>query len=707
MSDGEAKAGSAPWGRLAVSVIAFAAPFALARVRLPVDHQKLAAGGAGEAPGLFALGVMPFLIGSVLVEVGALVTPDWAKLRYGAAGRLRLRVASVVIGLAVAALSARVIWGPLSADLADDKGALGIVIGGLTLGSLALFALAEIANRRGLVNGFVAVAAGGLLANDLGRAFGLLLSSSMPAGTGAGLAVMGAAKLGVFAATFLVLRSPAAKAGALPVAVPTPASGVAPLALAVGLLALPATLASLSGDKAGAFWIPSDLVHGLAGLALSIAGAILLSRLLHDPGRLATIALRARKDVAPREELEAEARARLRAAWLPTVAFAVVLFVAREATRRLAGFPLDVAALALFMGMVVDGVAEWKARSSFPGLTVVWSEHRPFAAEAVRSALAAREIAVHARGSATRTLLQFWGPFAPIEIAVAPDDAERAQKTAKRALRARTSAKQAEAVTAGEETPAEARSLAGLALLLGTLAVVVPSFSGWLVTKPPAGPKLEAGVFALSAVDDDLAEPFAGIPGALPTGVSLKPEAAAGGPEGEHSVTYARLVPSEGESLDHALARVKPWFDAVALPKGRRFGFGLIYEHNEVKDAIEAVGFRTYVLVDEPITTGADVLEATVVPPAPPDPKAPPEAAEEPMALVRISLGPAAADKLWTYTREHQDHRLAFVVEDRVVTAPVIQSEIKGGTLAITMGLGGRAASLAEARRLVKKLGGR
>jgi preprotein translocase subunit SecD len=74
---------------------------------------------------------------------------------------------------------------------------------------------------------------------------------------------------------------------------------------------------------------------------------------------------------------------------------------------------------------------------------------------------------------------------------------------------------------------------------------------------------------------------------------------------------------------------------------------------------------------------------------------------------VRVALGEAGAERFRAFTAAHVKRRLAIVVDGRVESAPVIQTEIPGGVVSITMGAGAPEEQQAQARRLADRLMGR
>ena len=67
---------------------------------------------------------------------------------------------------------------------------------------------------------------------------------------------------------------------------------------------------------------------------------------------------------------------------------------------------------------------------------------------------------------------------------------------------------------------------------------------------------------------------------------------------------------------------------------------------------------------------------------------------------VVIDLGPAGAERFRAFTASHVKRRLAILVDGVVESAPLIQSEIGGGHLSITLGRGAPEEQAVEAKRL-------
>jgi preprotein translocase subunit SecD len=143
------------------------------------------------------------------------------------------------------------------------------------------------------------------------------------------------------------------------------------------------------------------------------------------------------------------------------------------------------------------------------------------------------------------------------------------------------------------------------------------------------------------------------------------------------------LVIDEAEREAEALARIAP-FIASITPTGKRVVFGA----DEDSGAL-----RSYVLTGEPIVTAVNVADAFPV-----------RDEASGGASVRLRLDPEGTRRFADATREHIKRRIAIVVDDRVMSAPVVLTEIPGGQVSITMGMDDAAAQYRTAERLAAAL---
>lgn len=163
---------------------------------------------------------------------------------------------------------------------------------------------------------------------------------------------------------------------------------------------------------------------------------------------------------------------------------------------------------------------------------------------------------------------------------------------------------------------------------------------------------------------------------------------------------FVRVVPVEGETLGAALIRARTWAGAVAVPPGVEIAFGSWEEFDPDEGPPEQGGWRTYLLTGKTVISEHDIVDAMA--------RKQTDPYSTGGAFVSIELGPQGADRFAEATRAWTKRRIAIVVDQVVMSAPVVQSEIRGGSLQITMGAGDPEQRLAEAHRLAAALvGGR
>ena len=78
----------------------------------------------------------------------------------------------------------------------------------------------------------------------------------------------------------------------------------------------------------------------------------------------------------------------------------------------------DGVAASLTFGAAMDLVEEVQARRRLGALVAVWPVHRLYAVEPLRARLTAAGIPSHARALRFRTMLQFFGPYTPVQLLV-------------------------------------------------------------------------------------------------------------------------------------------------------------------------------------------------------------------------------------------------------------------------------------------------
>lgn len=193
-------------------------------------------------------------------------------------------------------------------------------------------------------------------------------------------------------------------------------------------------------------------------------------------------------------------------------------------------------------------------------------------------------------------------------------------------------------------------------------------------------------------------DPFATVADSqIPPGVEIRYENVPVG-EGQHlKRNFARLTLQDGETAAAGTARFQRWLSAIALPPGARFGLEEVGGASG-DDGIEPRALRTFVLAREPILRTDGVTDARAI-----------DAHDSGMDVyVAVTLAPDASQRFADATRAWTKRRIAIVVDDAITSVPLVVSEIRGGRISITMGVGDPAKKFEEAKdpaaRLVRSL---
>ena len=263
-----------------------------------------------------------------------------------------------------------------------------------------------------------------------------------------------------------------------------------------------------------------------------------------------------------------------------------------------------------------------------------------------------------------RRLLQFFGPYVPIDLMVPEKHAKRAEEILREVLVSRTAAKETNPIL-NEEARAKPRPIgaavvAALVLLAGLMLglTLVPE-------KTPPAPEKRAVSLAFVAVDDeraivDEASMKKLSQDQLPRGLRFAKEQVSVGPGRQAVREYAWLVRNESETMENARARLEAWTKTLALPEGDRVAVAEYLEYDEDNATYEHVGFRTYLLKGAPVLTEADVADASALP----------DSNGGSGWLVRLQFTPQGAARFESYTGENLKRRFAIVVDGMVMSAP-------------------------------------
>ncbi|MCK9463004.1 MAG: hypothetical protein M0R80_25560 [Proteobacteria bacterium] len=420
--------------RLAITIAAPFAAAALALIPIPgIDLELLKAMGVPSSPAtsIAALGILPFITASILVELACLVTRRGRRLRVsGFEGRRRMWRATAIVAIVASAVQAIGVSTYLaSAGLYLAPGALahGVTVATLAAGTSLLALIAGAASRHGLGNGFSALIAGGLVVE--------LFDSGRVAVSRCAIGDVGPIAILIFAAcaasvVYATVRAARRTAGS---GFRAPASGALPAAEAAAVLALPATLAGfgIPGAERIARILSPDGIPWLAVAALIGVGlAVLFSFVFHQPLRVAAVRARRLGEGTDLERETGLARGKLLAAsWRSSAYVAALLAAGFVAASVLGGAAaLDVLGIAIVTAVVLDARTEWAAWRAAGDWVPVWPEHRTYAADEALEALAAAGIDAVARAVHHRTLLQLFGPYVPIDILVRRGRADEARR---------------------------------------------------------------------------------------------------------------------------------------------------------------------------------------------------------------------------------------------------------------------------------------
>ncbi len=196
-------------------------------------------------------------------------------------------------------------------------------------------------------------------------------------------------------------------------------------------------------------------------------------------------------------------------------------------------------------------------------------------------------------------------------------------------------------------------------------------------------------------VVDDEATFLQAIPSSeLPEGISRGAETVSAG-EDHPSVQSTYLTATGDAGRERLAAYIDTLHDAGTIPDGRELLIGEAgtrYDDDEVAAGEENPQiWRTYTVHSRAEVTGDAIADAMVAN----DP-------QDGNPYVAITFDSSGAEAFERLTAANVKRRMAIVLDDRVETAPVIQTRIGGGRASITLGRGGGYQSmLNEASDLV------
>jgi len=406
-----------------ITLAVLAVCLAAQKVPLP-SLAKAAAGHPLMIPSsILVLGVQPVLSGFVLVELAALLVPAWRPLRTGGrAGREKLRRASLILGMLLALGQAFVMALGYEKAASSDLGAGFRILTVLILlgATAALIALASFVDGEGLGGGFPVLLLAFTLPDigaPLGQAYSAVQNGVLPGSalqTGAvGLALLVGASLWFFSPYCL----PGTEPGQHPALLSRPACGVAPLSVVPALLAFLTALFALQTGRRIGLPVQFDLVM----LGLSVLAAIGFAYLFNRPDRFSVVW----KALSP---LPPERLPRLKPVMLECVLFVGLAVLVPAGLVRVLGNSHVPGAIPVILatGIIADLIREWRARTNGSRLVPVWEIHQVYAVPPAMRLLQAQGFHPFAKGLRLRSLLQFYGPYAPIVVLVPVGEAQAA-----------------------------------------------------------------------------------------------------------------------------------------------------------------------------------------------------------------------------------------------------------------------------------------
>lgn len=182
----------------------------------------------------------------------------------------------------------------------------------------------------------------------------------------------------------------------------------------------------------------------------------------------------------------------------------------------------------------------------------------------------------------------------------------------------------------------------------------------------------------------------------LPEGGSVQYESAPTGVNSSGTQKYSqthfiRIVYKNGETIADAIKRVKPWIATLPVPDDHQLALGE-FDDQDQNGVRKVVGLRTYYMYRKADVAGEHITDAQVA-----------VASDKPQAdyYVAISFSPTGGERFKQITGANIKKRFAILLDERVDSAPVIQTEIGNGHAQITLG---SYANRQEQLKAAKKL---
>jgi hypothetical protein len=425
-----------PWQRIGVTVAVPVAVYLLTRVKMPgVYTFPETEAILGDALSILSLGITPILTAFVLVEIAAAVVPAWRRLRIGGpVGRARLKRAAITTALVLTALQGFGLITYLKSLEEYDfviAFTLPMIVPLLSIigGTGMLLLLAHLNDRFGLGNGLCVL----ILYEYSMRALNAVrcfIDDQAPQTTSyqkADVLIALLLLIAVVAATRLILKGDW-KARTLPKKVDV-ISGL----LFIGL----AWQWGSASDAINALLHGSALPWDLVGLFIATALSALVAKALSNhPVRIAELVARCGEDP---DDIIVSGPA-LRATWTRSLAYVGLLFFAWWWTDRKGGCLHHLVSMDFCLYLVVsvaallDIASDFQADRTHGDLQSAWPFERLWAIGPALRLLERNGIKARLKNAHVKTILQFAGPFVPVELMVPADRVKQSQKLLYEAL---------------------------------------------------------------------------------------------------------------------------------------------------------------------------------------------------------------------------------------------------------------------------------
>ncbi len=434
------------WKRLAVTVLVPVVVTLASKIPLPRVYQLLNSSepkSFTDGINMFSLGIHPIVAVYVIVEMFAMCSHRGRRLRVGGPiGRHKLLLGTLAVAFVFVALQAYFIDHGLSIGHGfqgpDSLLSLANILT-LMAGTFLLLGLTRVIDRFGLGNGFSVILVYSLIFS-IWKSLSCVTERRVEedftlAGFGLGLTAM---MVIVVATIWLLKRNPRLPDGSgFQIGLRCPASGLLPCGMAYSILSTFVAVNSLFGLELNSVekWLTLETPERFVIQLLTMVLLCVVFTIIYNlPSNIAEVFSSCGNRPLDRTEIASATRKTLWRYILWSIAFLVVCMVlGRFATNqsRCFDFMTNMVAplsLILFTAVVMDIVAEWKARMRCVELVSAWPIHRVYAVDPAIRLLLENGIEAFPRGVHHRTMLQFFGPYVPVDLMVAPGDVTRTQE---------------------------------------------------------------------------------------------------------------------------------------------------------------------------------------------------------------------------------------------------------------------------------------